>query len=144
MTASPMATRRSRLDFAARSLQPTQVRTGKVPGSGGLDRTAIPNSSLPCHHVQGTRQCDPGHPDYRARPSDRALLAAGQEADAVPALPPTRPAPASRPTSPAWRGTGPGDGSATAASDLMSIRQPVSRAASRAFCPSLPMASDNW
>jgi hypothetical protein len=31
-----------------------------------------------------------------------------------------------------------------AASGLMSIRQPVSRAASRAFCPSLPMASDNW
>src|SRR6516165_4656138 len=41
-----------------------------------------------------------GHPDYRARP------AAGQEADAVPALPPIRPAPASRLTSPAWRGTG--------------------------------------
>jgi hypothetical protein len=30
------------------------------------------------------------------------------------------------------------------ASDLMSIRQPVSRAASRAFWPSLPMASDSW
>jgi hypothetical protein len=29
-------------------------------------------------------------------------------------------------------------------SGLMSIRQPVSRAASRAFCPSLPMASDSW
>jgi hypothetical protein len=26
----------------------------------------------------------------------------------------------------------------------MSIRQPVSRAASRAFCPSLPIASDSW
>ncbi len=31
-----------------------------------------------------------------------------------------------------------------AASDRMSIFQPVSRAASRAFWPSLPMASDNW
>jgi hypothetical protein len=29
-------------------------------------------------------------------------------------------------------------------SDLMSMRQPVSRAASRAFCPSLPIASDSW
>ena len=29
-------------------------------------------------------------------------------------------------------------------SGLMSIRQPVSRAASRAFCPSLPIASDSW
>ena len=30
------------------------------------------------------------------------------------------------------------------ASDLMSMRHPVSRAASRAFCPSLPIASDSW
>jgi hypothetical protein len=32
----------------------------------------------------------------------------------------------------------------TAASDLMSIRQPVSLAASLAFWPSLPIASDSW
>jgi hypothetical protein len=32
----------------------------------------------------------------------------------------------------------------TAASDLMSMRQPVSLAASLAFCPSLPIASDSW
>ena len=32
----------------------------------------------------------------------------------------------------------------SATSDLMSIRQPVSRAARRAFCPSLPMARDSW
>jgi hypothetical protein len=32
---------------------------------------------------------------------------------------------------------------AGAVSDLISIRQPVSRAASRAFCPSRPMASDS-
>jgi hypothetical protein len=31
-----------------------------------------------------------------------------------------------------------------AASDRMSIRQPVSRAASLAFCPSLPIASESW
>jgi hypothetical protein len=29
-------------------------------------------------------------------------------------------------------------------SDLMSIRHPVSRAASRAFCPSFPIASESW
>jgi len=29
-------------------------------------------------------------------------------------------------------------------SERMSMRQPVSFAASRAFCPSLPMASDSW
>src|SRR5690606_30466179 len=33
---------------------------------------------------------------------------------------------------------------AVSASLRMSIRHPVSRAASRAFCPSLPMASDSW
>ena len=38
-----------------------------------------------------------------------------------------------------------GEGPAgTAASDLMSIRQPVSLAASLAFWPSLPIASDSW
>src|SRR3984893_3052729 len=31
-----------------------------------------------------------------------------------------------------------------AASLMISIRQPVSRAANRAFCPSLPIASDSW
>jgi hypothetical protein len=40
--------------------------------------------------------------------------------------------------------SGGSDSSSVAASDLMSIRQPVSRAASLAFCPSLPMARDNW
>ena len=32
----------------------------------------------------------------------------------------------------------------TAASEAMSIRQPVSLAASRAFWPSLPMARESW
>jgi hypothetical protein len=33
---------------------------------------------------------------------------------------------------------------ASAVSGRMSMRQPVSRAARRAFWPSLPMASDSW
>ncbi len=37
-----------------------------------------------------------------------------------------------------------GYGDGTAASDLMSMRQPVSLAASLAFWPSLPIASDSW
>ncbi len=36
------------------------------------------------------------------------------------------------------------DCSLCSVSGRMSIRQPVSRAASRAFCPSLPIASDSW
>ena len=37
-----------------------------------------------------------------------------------------------------------GSSAGTAASDLMSMRQPVSLAASLAFWPSLPIASDSW
>lgn len=44
----------------------------------------------------------------------------------------SRPASASRPWPP------------SAVSGRMSMRQPVSRAARRAFCPSLPMASESW
>jgi hypothetical protein len=43
---------------------------------------------------------------------------------------------------------GPGGSSSASvrppSSDRMSIRQPVSFAASRAFCPSLPIASESW
>jgi hypothetical protein len=39
---------------------------------------------------------------------------------------------------------GPSSTIAGLVSDRMSIRQPVRRAASRAFCPSLPMARDSW
>ena len=62
----PAATRRSRLDLAARSLHPTHVRTGKLPGAGCSDRTTIPHISLPCPHVQGTWR-DPGAPAPRPR-----------------------------------------------------------------------------
>jgi hypothetical protein len=55
----PATTRRSKLDLAARSLHPTHVRTGKLPGAGCSDRTTIPHISLPCPHVRGTLQ-DPG------------------------------------------------------------------------------------
>ena len=41
-------------------------------------------------------------------------------------------------------GSLPAVGRSGSASDRMSIRQPVSRAASRAFCPSRPIASESW
>ena len=44
---------------------------------------------------------------------------------------------------PADEGTA-GPSAGTVASDLMSMRQPVSLAASLAFWPSLPIASDSW
>jgi hypothetical protein len=53
---SPAATRRSRLDFSARSLQPTQVRVTGIPEVCRSVRTAIPAASLPCPNVLGTRR----------------------------------------------------------------------------------------
>ena len=53
---SPAATRRSRLDFSARSLQPTQVRVTGIPEVCRSVRTAIPLTSLPCPHVPDTRR----------------------------------------------------------------------------------------
>ena len=41
-------------------------------------------------------------------------------------------------------GTAGSPAAGTVASDLMSMRQPVSLAASLAFCPSMPIASDSW
>ena len=72
---SPATTRRSRLDLAARSLQPTQVRTGKLPGSGSSDRTVIPRNSLPCQQAQGTRprHRTPGLPGAAGRPVRRPM-----------------------------------------------------------------------
>ena len=42
---------------------------------------------------------------------------------------------------PTWRAHCWGE---TSASERMSIRHPVRRAASRAFCPSRPIARDSW
>jgi hypothetical protein len=69
----------------------------------------------------------------RIRPIDR--IAARRH----PAAPPAR----ARAGVPPTPGVSPG-APAGATSGLMSIRQPVSRAASRAFWPSLPMASESW
>ncbi len=44
-----------------------------------------------------------------------------------------------------WASSGAGAGGGVrSTSGRMSIRQPVNRAASRAFWPSLPMASESW
>jgi len=70
------------------------------------------------------------HADERGSRRRSAAPAAGAQRDVTP---PHRYAP---------RGA---SGAAAAwDSDLMSMRQPVSRAASRAFWPSFPIASDSW
>ncbi len=57
---SPTATRRSRLDLTARSLQPTQVRITGIPGARRSARAVIPAVSLPCLNVRNTRREPPG------------------------------------------------------------------------------------
>jgi hypothetical protein len=66
-----------------------------------------------------------------APPSQPAYRAGGTSAPG--------PAPGSSSSGPAEAATGP----ASAVSGLMSMRQPVSRAASRTFCPSFPIASES-
>jgi hypothetical protein len=116
---SPAATRRSRLDLTARSLQPTQVRVTGMPAdrlpARCSVRTVIPLTSLPRPRTPGTG----------ADHAPGAGPQAGSTSEAAPA--------GAEPTA-----------DSGLASDLMSIRHPVSRAASRTFCPSLPMARENW
>ena len=110
-------------------------------------------------------------PDRPGCPGDRGNSACGDQALASghrqvyrPAAPPQSAVPAARPSSAARSTAGDspsepggalgvrrrrraarvGASGAGAASLRMSIRHPVSRAASRAFCPSLPMASESW
>jgi hypothetical protein len=49
---SPSTTRRSRLDFSARALQPTQVRTGGFPDSGSSARAVIATLVYPVFPVR--------------------------------------------------------------------------------------------
>jgi hypothetical protein len=121
---SPATTRRSKLDFAARALQPTQVRSGFFPVSVSSARAVIAFlvyrvtvSGVP-GEVRGTRE--PRAASYASAEAPAALAASPAEARGAGAEAPTAP------------------------SERMSMRQPVSRAASRAFCPSLPMASESW
>jgi hypothetical protein len=123
----PATTRRSKLDFAARALHPTQVRTGFFPVSGSSTRAVIAYLvyRVAMSGVPGEVRV-PGS----SRPRDYA------SAEASAALAPSAVS--------AVEARGAGAEAPTAPSERMSIRQPVSRAASRAFCPSLPMASDSW
>jgi len=72
----------------------------------------------------------PYHPDQGGPWRRGVAPGAGPQRDVTP---PHRYAPA-----------GASGAAAACDSDLMSMRQPVSRAASRAFWPSFPIASDSW
>lgn len=67
---SPTATRRSRLDFSARSLQPTQVRITGIPEAGRSVRTAFPvtKSTVSARPRHPARPALPGPPVRRVLP----------------------------------------------------------------------------
>src|ERR1700678_2197614 len=112
--ASPAATRRSKLDLAVRSLQPTQVRITGTPEARCSARLAIPASSLPRPRIAGVgqhRRLGTSEADVADAPEESGGLAAAQESAGVSETPG------------AARALEAGCG---AASDLMSIRQPVS------------------
>jgi hypothetical protein len=129
---SPATTRRSMLDFATRALQPTQERRGFFPGSGSSARAVIALQVYPVT-VPGAR----AEVHRQRRPGNRVAYQASAAASAAGAV-----SPAGAVSAAEVRGAG--ADAPTAPSERMSIRQPVSRAASRAFWPSLPMASDSW
>lgn len=115
------------------------VRDGDHPQQGG------PEAGRSAPHARADR-------DTR-RPPREALRDVREPRSSMRGLPGIRPSlaqstPAAHPTSSA-EGSGPRSSSATSsagtsASDRMSMRQPVSFAARRAFWPSLPIASDSW
>ena len=118
-------TTRNRPSADALVRHPTQVRTGPdgwslVRGGGRTCRSRA--------RVEG--RCR----SVAAAPA-RVLRTGGARRSGVDRRSGPRPTPAPRRPRRAPRGS---------ASLRMSMRHPVSRAASRAFCPSLPMASESW
>jgi hypothetical protein len=138
---SPATTRRSKLDFAARALQPTQVRTGFFPVSGSSARAVIASQSTASPRARYQARYG-----YRFSPSSRKTRHRGTSPKSLrrkTAGYASVEAPAALAAS-VVAARGAGAEAPTAPSERMSIRQPVRRAASRAFCPSLPMASESW
>jgi hypothetical protein len=91
-----------------------------------------------------------GHYDIKSTVSRRSVITGQTRAGGAAEAAAARVKPTKRPDySGAWA-VGPpldetaGSSAETTASDLMSMRQPVSLAASLAFWPSLPIASDSW
>jgi hypothetical protein len=127
------------------------VGDGMYPGSP--PRLATPRIGLACpvhgHHSQHFRHRLPRAAPHAGayRSFDRYVLARDRRGPGHVSLYRARPRRQNRPyPRPApddlcYGATRSGSGSA---SDRMSMRHPVRRAARRAFCPSLPIASESW
>ena len=124
------------------------MRPGPGAGHDGRERATEPSGCRcrprPPRHAAG-RTCPRGH----GNPRRYAQVTGWPHGVPPTSLPPDH-VPAESGvavTSPVSGATAVPDcvsGSDPAVSGRMSMRQPVNRAASRAFCPSRPIASDNW
>jgi len=96
---SPATTRRSKLDFAARALHPTQVRTGFFPVSGGSASAVI--AFLVYSVAKAGAPSEVGVPEYASAAS--AVFASGVEGRCGGAEGRSAGAPAERPSAPPQR-----------------------------------------
>ncbi len=126
---SPVSATRSKPSRAERCRHPTHVRSGQGRAHVRPDTIDSTSPYPPCSG-RGRSRCSGarGAPVITTPPGTTAHRPAAFPV----AVRPGRPG-----QSPAASGSG-------SVSERMSMRQPVSRAASRAFCPSLPMANDSW
>lgn len=134
------------------------VSDGRMPVHRRTAPRGPPRTARDVRDVRGDRRAVRGRTSHRtARGSRRLSTTYGACSRLIRRSPPSRPsAPVPRcargaprqPSSP--RGDRPAAAPVSSApsvcsvSGRMSMRQPVRRAARRAFCPSLPIASDSW
>ncbi len=152
---SPLPARPARRSGASRRVTPCSVSRGSVSAAAMVAAAAQPQQPGPCCSPRCRRQRGRWRP--RPRSARRIHWTLPRPPRSLP-RPKPRPTasrrlrPASRPSRPTARPIHPRpsrprrSGLPRRASDslLMSMRRPVSRAARRAFWPSLPMASDSW
>jgi hypothetical protein len=121
------ATMRASSDVAPRCRHPTQVRTGCfLPAVGGTERTGAAGSDIETARLTSP-QCSRTF-GGSAAPACHEHVRFTRQARHPPDA----------------NGRSRCQAGGTSVSGRMSIRQPVRRAASRAFWPSLPIARDNW
>ncbi len=163
---SLLATMRARSDAESRCRHPTQVRTGCFRTADGVERTGAAGSDTALERDA----LDPKTETARLTSPQCSRTAGCSAAPACPECPVQLPGKASAVMPVAPRSSSQADTSVsvpvrptppclclsgrhlrvcacqadTSVSGRMSMRQPVRRAASRAFWPSLPIASDNW
>ena len=145
--AGDVATTRDNSATPARRRQPTHVRTGPATGSGG--RSAGTRTTEGAVRRTTVHDCTPHRRSSRLLGASRRTAGVGPPVrDRAGGHPSRAPSGHGRTRAAGGPGGRPAAGAvsvaSSSASEWMSMRQPVSRAASRAFWPSRPIASESW